>query len=103
MHKRDELLRQAQEARGLAAKAQRLAMGLGDTNPDDVARLVAYAEELDEKARTLEGQAFESDLSLPPVPLVVPHSQQQAQQQQSETASAADSAALDKGPIDEVP
>ncbi len=88
MTRRDELLRQAKEARALAAKAHRLAIGWGIANPDDVARLIAYAEELDDKARTLEGQALGSDLSLPLVGHVVTHSQQQAQQQ-SETASTA--------------
>ena len=88
MTKRDELLRQAKEARTSAAQAHRLAIGWGITDPNDVARLVAYAEELDEKARTLEGQALESDLSLPPVGPVVAHSQQQARQQ-SETAPTA--------------
>lgn len=88
MLKREELLRQAKEARALAAKAQGLAIGWGNTNPDDIARLIAYAQELDHKARTLEGQALEGDLSLPPVGTVVTHSQQQAQQQ-SETAPTA--------------
>ena len=58
MSKRDELLRQASATRALAAKAHRLAMG---TNPTDSARLIAYAKELDEKARTLEAQALQDE------------------------------------------
>ena len=81
MIKRDELLRQAREARAQAAKAYRLAMG---TNPADRAQLIAYSRELDGRARELEGQAFRSDLSLPPV---AQHQQQQAQQQQSDAAA----------------
>lgn len=78
MTMRDELLRQAKEARALATKAHRLAMG---TNSNDAARLIAYAQELDDTARALEGRALGSELFLPPVGPVVGHSQQQAQQQ----------------------
>jgi len=85
MISRDELIRQARETRALAAKAHRLAIGWGNTNPNDVARLIAYAEELDDKARSLERQALEGDLYLPPIGPVVTHLQQQAQQQ-SDTA-----------------
>ena len=81
MIKRDRLLRQAREARAQAAKAHRLAMG---TNPTDCAQLIAYSQELDGRARDLEGQASKSELSLPPV---TEHQQQQAQQQQSAAAS----------------
>ena len=83
MIKRDELLRQAREARAQAARAHRLAMG---TNLTDAAQLIAYGQELDDRARALEGQAFESDVSLPPV---TQPQQQQAQQQQSSAAPTA--------------
>ena len=59
MSKGDELLKEAKEARALAAKARRLAMG---TNPTDAARLIAYADELEELARTFERRAGASDL-----------------------------------------
>lgn len=80
MVKRDELLRQASEARSLASKAHRLAAG---TNPADAARLIAYAQDLDDRARALEAEAFGNDLSIPPVGPVVTRPQEQAQQQQS--------------------
>ena len=43
---RRELLRQAKKARALAMKARRLAMGM---NPNDAARLLAYARELGDR------------------------------------------------------
>ena len=84
MSKRDELLRQAREARSLAAKAHRLAMG---TNPADAARLIEYAQELDGRARALEAEAFGNDSS--PRRLdgpMVSRAQEQTQQLQAEVA-----------------
>ena len=58
MSRRSELLKQAIEARALAGKAERLAMGM---NPADAGLLIAYAKELDEKARKLEAQARQDE------------------------------------------
>jgi len=91
MSKREELLRQAQEARSLAAKAHRLSRGV---NRLEGARLLEYARELDDRARALEAQAFGNDLSLPRVGPVVTRPQEQAQQQQS--VDAADPASVEK-------
>ena len=62
---RADLLRQAKEIRASAARAIRLAASWAITNPDDVARLMAYAAEMDEKAKDLEAEAFAEGYSLP--------------------------------------
>ena len=84
---RDDLLRQAREARAAAARAQRLALGWSLSNPRDTAQLLAYAEELSERARSLEARARASDLSVPPIAPAVTHVQEQVQQQAASTPS----------------
>lgn len=79
MSTRDDILRQASEARAVAAKAQRLALSLGISGTDVAARLIAYAQEMDAKASSLEAQVRASDLSLPP--LVDTRSQHQVHEQ----------------------
>ena len=73
-------LEQAAATRDLARRARRLAQGL---TPDaDRARLLQYAEELDEQANRLEAEAGGAHAQV---------QQQQMQQQQQESSDAPDS------------
>jgi hypothetical protein len=82
MGERDDLLRKAKEARRSASPAPRMVGSGGVSTAHDIARLTAFAEEMEAKAADLEADALAAELSLPPVSPVVPQPQQQAQQQQ---------------------
>jgi hypothetical protein len=96
---RGDLHRQAKESRARAVKARRIAASWAITNPDDVAALVAYAAEMEQKAQDLEAEAVAQALTLPlqDAP-VVTHSQQQVQQQSGAQGPAPEAAA--KRPAD---
>jgi len=87
MSVREDLLRQAKEARASADRARRLAGSWGISSGDDVVRLIAYAAASEKRAEQLEAQALAADLSLPPVTPVVTHPQPQVQQQSDSTSS----------------
>ena len=91
MDEGDDLPRKAKEARRSASLARRLIARGGVLAAHDIARLTAFAEEMEAKAADLEAQILSGDLSLPPVGPVGTQSQQQAQQQQqSNDATPAD-------------